>query len=583
MAVFHIKTGGTRTTGASTADDWSNANCYPITSLATVWAALSDGDQVIFDNEAEHSVGSQLTLNGLSGTLSVEFVSRVSGSAYTINRTADVKVVVFNGLANTIDVEWQDAKFTSDAALGNDKPIIQTANGIQEFTLTRCDFSGLTISSTSASGNGQLLFFNHSGGTEKVTLADCNFSSITASVASCGVIHVAAALQGYSTGTLDFSNTTLNTNTSASGRAFFHHASTAAGVYGAFSISGYSANGSGSGAFRPFFLQGSSAGDITIGPITGSNISVDCGTAETGGIVFGQGTGTLNGAQIDNLHFDNDANHEGGLLVTFNDLWYCNDAVVRDSSGAFGMVFATSFDGSINAQRCAGYNLTPGAAATGANQIDHGIAFYAGGSGDCTMYSCCAGGNTVTDTAPDYFLLHNIEGARAKRNATVWLQDCTFLSDGTPVLFFNRSEDSGDGKTVTATIKTSLIDGGSGGIDVSDITQTGTDSIVNLTVQNSFVRDIDTSSQLAGTTTETGAKQDPGADRERFLNVFSCSQFRTVVGGARAVSRGRAMGAVPWWSPWEEPQPQIARQSRRSSRDELAKLLGSQGMPRSKK
>lgn len=580
MAVYHIKTGGTRliASGASTPGDWTNANSYPITSLDDVWGDLSDGDQVIFDNEATHEVGAQLTLNGLSGTLSVEFISRVSGSAYTINRTADVKIAVFNGLTNTIDVDWQDAKFTSDAAIGNDVPMIQTANGIQEFTLTRCDFSGLTITSTATSGNGQLLFFNHDGGTEKVTLADCDFSSITASVASCSVIHVAAAVQGNSTGTLDFSNTTLNTDTGSSGRAFFHHASTATGVYAAFTIDGYSANGSGAGAFRPFFLQGSSAGDITIGPVNGTDIDVACGSAETGALIFGQGTGTLNGALIDDLVYNNTGNHEGGLLVTFNDLWNINDAVVHDSSGAFGMVFATSFDGSIVATRCAGYNLTPGAAGAGAPQeIDHGIAFYAGGSGDCTLTSCCAGNNTVTDSAPDFFLLHNIADARADRDATVWLQDCTFLSDGSPVLFFNRSEDGNDGKTVTATIKTCTIDGGSGGVIVSDVSQSGDDSIVNLTAERSYIRGIDTSAQLVGTTTENTPLGDPFVDRTRFLNVGSCRQFGpTIVGGGRvAATTSRVLGAVPnYWDQFEEPQPK-PRRARRS----LDSLMGDLGMP----
>lgn len=506
MSVYHIKTGGTRliASGASTPDDWTNANCYPITSLDDVWGDLSDGDQVIFDNQVTHEVGSQLTLNGLSGTLSVEFVSRVSGSAYTINRTADVKIVVFNGLANTIDVDWQDAKFTSNAAIGNDVPMIQTANGIQEFTLTRCDFSGLTITSTATSANGQLLFFNHTGGVPKAIFAGgCDFSSIVASVASCPVIHVNGNVRGESTGALDFTNSSLNTNTSASGRAFFYHASAAVGVYGECAISGYAANGSGSGDFRPFFLQGSSAGDTTIGPINGNVVTVACGSAETGALVIGQGTGTLNGGEVGWLDFDNTGNHEGGVLVTFNDHWYCNDLVVHDSSGAFGMVFATSFDGSITARGCAGYNLSPGSAGVGNPlEIDHGIAFYAGGSGDVDMDGCCAWGNETTDDGIDFFYLHNIADARANRDATVNLSNCTFLSTGEPARFFNRSEDGGDGKTVTATINESIIDGGAEGISVSDVAQTGTDSIVNLTTNDCYIRTIDTTDQTVGTTTQ---------------------------------------------------------------------------------
>lgn len=56
MANYHFSLTGTRAAGASTADDWSDANCYPQTAITTV--AKADGDTWIFN---ETNTGAAVT------------------------------------------------------------------------------------------------------------------------------------------------------------------------------------------------------------------------------------------------------------------------------------------------------------------------------------------------------------------------------------------------------------------------------------------------------------------------------------------------------------------------------------------
>ncbi|HRT45557.1 MAG TPA: hypothetical protein P5054_10240, partial [Desulfomonilia bacterium] len=47
-AVFYVSTSGTRSSGASTAGDWSNANCYGTISAAI--QRMSGGDEVVVND-----------------------------------------------------------------------------------------------------------------------------------------------------------------------------------------------------------------------------------------------------------------------------------------------------------------------------------------------------------------------------------------------------------------------------------------------------------------------------------------------------------------------------------------------------
>lgn len=55
MAVYYIRDGGTKVSGASTPDDWSVSNCYPWAKWAAALRSASDGDSVVFYDEADGS------------------------------------------------------------------------------------------------------------------------------------------------------------------------------------------------------------------------------------------------------------------------------------------------------------------------------------------------------------------------------------------------------------------------------------------------------------------------------------------------------------------------------------------------
>jgi len=108
-AVFHVKTTGTKTIGASIADDWTDANSYG--TIGAAIAEMSGGDEVIVDDGVYsglvNAIGRQ---DGLLGLLTIP--DGAAGSLTAIRARNPFAVTIDSG-ANT-DSNWDsNARFVS--------------------------------------------------------------------------------------------------------------------------------------------------------------------------------------------------------------------------------------------------------------------------------------------------------------------------------------------------------------------------------------------------------------------------------------------------------------------------------------
>ena len=118
MAVRHVKVGGTKIDGNSTADDWSLGNCYATIATAMAGSTAGAGDEVILEHLETHVVSSMI-----ADSLNFAGAFTVRGRfARTNNLTAPGSVIsgsnasgalfIFNDSVNRADIEFKDVLFT---------------------------------------------------------------------------------------------------------------------------------------------------------------------------------------------------------------------------------------------------------------------------------------------------------------------------------------------------------------------------------------------------------------------------------------------------------------------------------------
>ena len=212
MAVRHFSASGTRSSGNSTPDDWTNANCYAFSTIktnGTNWA-LSTGDEIIIDDGA-HTIdflqtaasgaasGSLITIRSRSGDPDLCSIDCNSGSGtlFRFNHASKVLSAYIYGIkikkttthtvngaalvhltgATSGDVEFENCKFDSaslSAAGTGLNGFFSILDGISAtLRFTGCQMSNMTSSTLSG------LYFGYIGTLGTMVFADCDISDIT--------------------------------------------------------------------------------------------------------------------------------------------------------------------------------------------------------------------------------------------------------------------------------------------------------------------------------------------------------------------------------------------------------------------
>ena len=187
MAVFHAMTGGTKSSGASTAGSWVASNCYPTIALA--WAALAaDGDEVILNDEdwvlsaavagSAITVAGTVTVKSRSGdrTLCSIDSSSATASMFNLNKTVTVTSYVF-----------EDIRFKKSVTHTNNSAsmFVQGSQATGDITLRRCRLGDCTVAHTANNQTGLVRNIT-AAAARKLPLDACEFGGIVYSNTGSG-------------------------------------------------------------------------------------------------------------------------------------------------------------------------------------------------------------------------------------------------------------------------------------------------------------------------------------------------------------------------------------------------------------
>lgn len=202
MAVFHLKTGGSKTSGASTASDWTDANCYG--TFADWMGALdsaSDGDEGIVNDEifvtAANFAGGinfngTLTIKSKSGDASISGIksSSATGALWLINSTTHSCNLIFQDLTLGKTVTHTDTA----------RPVVLHATQrTGNITFQRCEFSDIDIAIASGANwyYGIVTPAMGAGYGTTCTFEDCEWSNISGTFAANGAVLASASGTAY--------------------------------------------------------------------------------------------------------------------------------------------------------------------------------------------------------------------------------------------------------------------------------------------------------------------------------------------------------------------------------------------------
>lgn len=173
---------GTKTTGTSTADDWSNANCYA--SLSTVLSQMSAGDELVIDdgtytgttNQIWHS--SQYPPDGTVGAYTV-IRARNEGSVHFDGENTRFMFLYFGDVAGAMQyvefrgIVWSNGSGDNNAAMLTDSSYVKfircgfkdsggDATDDNEATFSVFRSSYILAEECYAWGNGRYKFLSYS-------------------------------------------------------------------------------------------------------------------------------------------------------------------------------------------------------------------------------------------------------------------------------------------------------------------------------------------------------------------------------------------------------------------------------------
>lgn len=517
MAVYHDKSTGTKSngTGSSTADVWTDANCYNGTQVQNVFNQQSTGDEIIFADSSVDvgsiTIPSQINLgNGVGSAVTLTIKSKGGdASLCTISGSmASNNIFAHNSSLYAHAISYENITFTKSVIhIGTAAAIAAFSQATANATFTNSIFDSIPCAATNSSDVG-LLFQPVAGTARTITFTGDTLSNLALSAQSRpGFISTVDANDIVIT-SMTLENISL-TSTNGSVRGLFYNAGTGTLTADGVTASNLTFNGDDSTSVNGIFYQ----------PVTGlvmtlSNINVDgvtlLGTA--GGcnapLAYGAVSFTLSDSSITNAVNDNNGNSIGCLALVGT----TGTAIVKDSSsygnrGFYGTGAYNAFSATITVKRVKSYNNDGGAAGLGSAGEDiEGVDFYSGGSGDATYNSCESYGATVQSGAASssVFAMNNTASTRIDRNKTVTYTGSTFTDDGTggtmPLMILVNNNATTNSLTVNLT---NCIIRSNSTIDVKLKASTAsTDLDVNTT--NCNYANIDISEYSVGTLTETG-------------------------------------------------------------------------------
>lgn len=436
MAVFHFTQSGTRSSGASAADDWSLANCYPFSAWNATVGAAADGDSIIID-DVTHICTTALALNCTANSGVVRTITVKSRSGGTVLQLADATTLIFThndaNDINTIILEdlifdGQEINWTTTSG----SPIAIT-QACPSLTLNRCTWKNFRTA-TAARTTGWLLRYAASSAPGFCYINDCVVEDCAAvcSGAFEGMFKMEDSDLTWEFDGITFSNVSVVTSgTGNNGGLIYLNNDSALQLSNALVEDVYMEAASGQG-LAGLHKAINSPGQLTVDGLTVRNMQMH-GLAATEGVVKVTGNATIRNVAVTELRRTGTANGGGnsvGGVVSVqgsSGVALIEDMVVRDSGGFFGTAFYNSGGGSLIARRVIAVNITDDDQVGEGGDPVNGIAFYSGGDGAATWEACYAFGcSGAAENGVTWYIHLAATGSSSK---TVNIDNCAFVGN----------------------------------------------------------------------------------------------------------------------------------------------------------
>lgn len=193
MAVYHLKTGGSKSSGASTADDWTNANCYG--SYANWMAALgaaADGDEGIVNDEIFVTALNFAGGINLTGTLTIKSKSGDASISGIRSSSATGALCLANSTTHSANLIFQDLTLGKTVThTDTARPVVLHATQhTGNLTFSRCLFDDIDIAIASGANwyYGIVTPAMGAGYGTTCTFEDCEWNNVSGTFSANGAV-----------------------------------------------------------------------------------------------------------------------------------------------------------------------------------------------------------------------------------------------------------------------------------------------------------------------------------------------------------------------------------------------------------
>jgi len=163
MAVYHVSTTGTKASasGASIANDWSAANCYPKTLFTAVFGYIATGDEIILNDEVFSFTSTRNTTALSAGVTAFTLRSRSNDTALCklTNKTSGTRnFLIKSAIAGNVAVTIKGINLSHDTDISSTTGIVAEIEGsaIASVEFSNC-LLDLPTDNQNASGQSKLI------------------------------------------------------------------------------------------------------------------------------------------------------------------------------------------------------------------------------------------------------------------------------------------------------------------------------------------------------------------------------------------------------------------------------------------
>lgn len=185
MATWHIKTTGTRSSGASTAGNWTDANCYP--NVAAIDdTVLAGGDTIIFDDDV-HVFGGTVTLNSMPTAGTITWQSRSANASSCVlmfTELASCTLLINNAVAaqnHLFENVTITLRGTHIGSATRRSATIQFGGSVGDVTFRRVTFRDMNVDWRTTTSGAEGMFMDYAvgaSGTKTLWFDTCDFNDI---------------------------------------------------------------------------------------------------------------------------------------------------------------------------------------------------------------------------------------------------------------------------------------------------------------------------------------------------------------------------------------------------------------------